>query len=265
MRPYGIKAAKALPVVRQALAHRGRNCLPVNVQTAGVLSGRSLFPPCAAGGDCRLESGAAGLCCRLVRPAATATRLCRFLLAGDCFRVAGLCFRFVRPAATTTWSVIPATCMSSFFTAASAFGVGVAGLWWYRPLPAVPSAVDQGLVDVLKAQLDRCGPENLVCPACPACPACAQCTPWWAVAALTAWILLLVAFCCRGFLRLHASRSEARPHASRPRPLPAGAFFGSSPALEAAWDRPQPAVGDRPTDLGSAAFVATPSSLRLRR
>jgi hypothetical protein len=168
----------------------------------------------------------------------------------------------VRSAATSTWRAAAATYMVGAVTLVTPACLALSGVLWGWPFGSQRSEVDQALLHVLKAQLDRCGPENLVCPHCATCVPCA---PWWAVAAVTLWAALLVAFCVRGIFRFYFPVHQGESERPRRDSLPAGVFQGSSSALEDAWHAPVPSGSRRPVDLVDRGGVVTPSSLRLRR
>ena len=130
---------------------------------------------------------------------------------------------------------------------------------------------DAEIIDVLRQQLNRCGPEHLVCPACPTCP---QCTPVLSVVLGTVAGLVLVVFAARGLLRFAwaGRRQESVPFVastsqsgvSGRRPLPAGAFNASQADFDGAWEQSLQAR-DRSGRGNSSALsgdVVTPSTLR---
>ena len=127
------------------------------------------------------------------------------------------------------------------------------------------------IVDVLRQQLNRCGPEHLVCPACPTCQ---QCSPVLSVVLGTIAGIVLVVFAARGLLRLvwAGRQQESVPFVaptspseeSRRRPLPAGAFKASQADFDGAWEKSLQ-VRDRVVRGSSSAQsydVVTPLSLR---
>ena len=128
------------------------------------------------------------------------------------------------------------------------------------------SVHDRDLVALLQGQLDRCGPENLVCPACPPCHAC---VPLWAGALVGSALTILAVFLLRGFARLciQPSHLESEPLNTQPRPgasrPPAGSFKSKALTFDQQWtDSLTQSVGNLASD--SLFSVATPSSVRQR-
>ena len=143
-------------------------------------------------------------------------------------------------------------------------------LWTWSFLTRQPSH-EADIIDVLRQQLNRCGPEHLVCPACPTCQ---QCTPVLSVVLGTVAGLVLVVFAARGLFRLAwaGRQQESVPfiastspsEVSRRRPLPAGAFNASQADFDGAWEQSLQ-VRDRSVRGNSSARsgdVVTPSTLR---
>ena len=143
-------------------------------------------------------------------------------------------------------------------------------LWSWSSFFRQPSH-EAEIIDVLRQQLNRCGPEHLVCPACPTCQ---QCIPVLSVVLGTVAGLVLVVFAARGLFRLiWAGRQQesvpfvapANPsEVSRRRPLPAGAFNASQTDFDGAWEKSLQ-VRDRVVRGSSSAQsydVVTPLSLR---
>ena len=149
--------------------------------------------------------------------------------------------------------------------------IASSALWSCGSLFRQPSH-DAEIIDVLRQQLNRCGPENLVCPACPICQ---QCIPVLSVVLGTCGGLVIAIFSARGLIRFvwHNRQLESVSSSNPPSPgevrvrardLPAGAFNASQSDFDGAWEQSLQ-VRDRVVRGGSSSQsydVVIPATLR---
>lgn len=87
--------------------------------------------------------------------------------------------------------------------------------------------IDTGVLDLLRRQLDRCGPSNLTCPACPVCPSPSS--------EFSLFLFVSPAFLAFALGALVGQRlGESTPTGSSAARLPRGARAGFAPGLDLA-------------------------------